>query len=397
MNLPRLPLKSSRFESRVFLVLLVAVTLAFGWILWPFFGAVFWGVVMAILFAPLYRWLLSRLKMRRTPAALLTMAVILVIVILPMTMITASLVREGAAVYARIQSGELNFATYFAQVFAVLPDWLTSLLDRAGLGNLPELQEKLGASLRQISQFVATQALAIGQNTLDVVVGFFVMLYLMFFLLRDGAGLSRRVRDAVPLNDGHKRELTAKFATVVRATVKGNVLVAVAQGALGGIAFAVLGIHAALLWAVLMAFLSLLPAVGAGMIWLPVAIYFLVSGAVWKGLALIAYGVLVIGLVDNVLRPVLVGKDTKMPDYVVLISTLGGMAIFGLNGFVIGPVIAAMFMAVWDLFGVERAQAHDAIEPVVAEQAHSRPASSHRDAATAGEAHDPVPPAKPLE
>ncbi len=111
-----------------------------------------------------------------------------------------------------------------------------------------------------------------------------------------------------------------------------------------------------MLWAVLMAFLSLLPAVGAGLIWGPVAIYFLVTGPVWKGVALIAYGVMVIGLVDNVMRPVLVGKDTKMPDYIVLISTLGGMAIFGLNGFVIGPVIAAMFMAVWDLFIVAQAQ-----------------------------------------
>jgi len=263
---------------------------------------------------------------------------------------------------------------------------LRAVLHPEDLGNLAELQEKLTESLRQISQFVATQALAIGQNTLDLVVSFFVMLYLMFFLLRDGAGLSRRVRDAVPLNDAHKRDLTAKFATVVRATVKGNVVVAVVQGALGGIAFAVLGIHAALLWAVLMAFLSLLPAVGAGLIWVPVAIYFLVTGVVWKGLALIAYGVLVIGLVDNVLRPVLVGKDTKLPDYVVLISTLGGMALFGLNGFVIGPVIAAMFMAVWDLFGVERAQAHDVTEPVAApERNATRPAASPPAAPREGE------------
>ena len=110
-----------------------------------------------------------------------------------------------------------------------------------------------------------------------------------------------------------------------------------------------------------MAFLSLLPAVGAGLVWVPVAIYFLVTGAVWQGVVLIVFGVLVIGLVDNVLRPVLVGKDTKMPDYVVLIATLGGMAIFGLNGFVIGPLIAAMFMAVWDLFSTSRSQIQ--IEP----------------------------------
>ena len=115
-----------------------------------------------------------------------------------------------------------------------------------------------------------------------------------------------------------------------------------------------LGVHGALLWAVVMAFLSLLPAVGAALIWAPVAIYFLATGAIWQGVALIVWGVLVIGLVDNVLRPILVGKDTQMPDYVVLISTLGGMALFGINGFVIGPVIAAMFISVWHIFGASR-------------------------------------------
>jgi predicted PurR-regulated permease PerM len=127
------------------------------------------------------------------------------------------------------------------------------------------------------------------------------------------------------------------------------------QGALGGLIFWLLGIHAALLWAVLMAAVSLLPAVGTALIWLPVAVYLLASGSVSKGIVLVAYGVVVIGLVDNVLRPVLVGKDTKLPDYVILVSTLGGIAIFGFNGLVIGPVIAAMFMAAWDIFAASRA------------------------------------------
>ena len=131
---------------------------------------------------------------------------------------------------------------------------------------------------------------------------------------------------------------------MIRATVKGNVLVAVIQGTLGGLAFWVLGVHAPVLWGVVMAFLSLLPAIGAALIWGPVAIYLLATGAIWKGVALIAFGVLVIGLIDNVLRPILVGKETKLPDYVVLVSTLGGLAIFGLNGFVLGPVIVAMFI-----------------------------------------------------
>jgi predicted PurR-regulated permease PerM len=350
-NLANLP----GLEDKTFLLLVIAVSLAFAWILWPFYGAVFWGTILAILFAPLYRRLLRFMGQRRTIAALATVTIILLIVILPVTLIGALLVQEGLSLYEKFQSGELNLGRYFQQVFGVLPAWVSDLLDRFGLTNLSSMQERLSTGLVQGSQFVATKALNIGQNTFDFIVDLFIVLYLLFFLLRDGDDLVRRIRTAIPLHADQQRELLNRFTTVIRATVKGNVVVAVVQGALGGLIFWFLGVHAAVLWAVLMAFLSLLPAVGSALIWLPVAIYFLVTGATWQGIFLIAFGVLVIGLVDNVLRPVLVGKDTKMPDYVVLISTLGGMAVFGLNGFVIGPVIAAMFMAVWDIVTSSRA------------------------------------------
>ncbi len=346
---------SSTLEYRTFLLLIVVVSLAFGWVLWPFFGAVLWGTVMAILFSPLNRGLTRAMGQRRTLAALATLAIILAIVILPLGLITAMLLQEGAGVYAKMQSGELNFGQYFQRIFEALPAWLTGLLDRFGMTDLGLVKERISASLTKGSQFLAAQALGIGQNTFEFIISFFIMLYLLFFLLRDGDELSRRIRDAIPLRAGQKRDLFTKFTIVVRATVKGNIVVALVQGALGGVIFWFLGIHAPVLWGVSMAFLSLLPAVGAGLIWLPVAVYFLATGALWQGVVLIAYGVLVIGLVDNVLRPILVGKDTRMPDFVVLISTLGGMATFGLNGFVLGPAIAAMFMAVWDIFATSRA------------------------------------------
>jgi predicted PurR-regulated permease PerM len=206
------------------------------------------------------------------------------------------------------------------------------------------------------SQFFATQALSIGQNTFAFIIDLFIVLYLLFFLLRDGDGLARRIRDAIPLRPEQQRDLFNKFTAVIRATIKGTLVVAIVQGALGGLIFWALGVHAAVLWGALMAVLSLLPAVGSALVWVPVAIYFFVTGHIWQGIVLVAFGVLVIGLVDNVLRPVLVGKETKIPDYVVLVATLGGIAIFGVNGFVIGPVIAAMFMAVWDLFSTSRSE-----------------------------------------
>ena len=343
-------------EDKVFILLVIAVSLAFAWILGPYYGSVFWAAVLAIVFAPAYRRLLSSMRQKRTLAALTAVLIILMMVILPLTLIGAMLVQEGFSVYERIQSGDLNPAKYFQQVFAALPQWLTDLLDRFGLTDLGLMQERRSSGFMKGSQFLAAQALSIGQNTFEFIVNLFIVLYLLFFFLRDGDYLSRQIRNAIPLRAEQQRDLFTKFTTVIRATVKGNIVVALVQGALGGLIFWFLGVRAPVLWAVLMAFLSLLPAVGAGLVWLPVAIYFLVTGAVWQGVVLIAFGVLVIGLVDNVLRPVLVGKDTKMPDYVVLIATLGGMAIFGLNGFVIGPVIAAMFMAVWDLFSASRSQ-----------------------------------------
>lgn len=346
---------SPHLQSKTFLLLLIVVTVAFGAILWQFHGAVFWGVILAILFAPLHRKLLRRMPKRRNMAALCTLGLCLVVVILPMTVITVSLIQEATTIYERVRSGQLNFGLYLQQVLAALPDWAVGLLDRFNLTTFAEIQQRFSTVAVQASQVVATQALSIGQNTLQFIVSFGIMLYLLFFLLRDGASLAHRIGHATPLDEGHKRQLVDKFTTVIRATVKGNIVVAASQGALGGMIFWVLGIQGPVLWGVLMAFLSLLPAVGAGLIWVPVAIYFLATGAIWQSLVLTAFGIFVIGLVDNVLRPILVGKDTKMPDYVVLISTLGGMALFGLTGFVIGPVIAALFIASWDLF----APAHD--------------------------------------
>ena len=336
-------------------LLMAAVSVAMAWILWPFYGTILWGTVIALLFAPLYRCLLPRCRQRRTLAALATLLAVLVLVVLPLTLITAALTREAAGVYQRLQSGELNPTLYFRGVFDALPGWITALLDRFGLVDFATLQQRVTVALTQGSQFIATHALAIGQDTFMFVLDLFITLYLAFFLIRDGEHLARDLRHALPLPSAQRQELFDKFAVVIRATVKGNLLVAALQGLLGGLAFWFLGVDGALLWAVLMAFLSLLPAVGAGVVWVPVALYFFVTGALWQGLALTAWGVLVIGLVDNLLRPLLVGKDTRLPDYLVLISTLGGMSVMGINGFVLGPAIAAMFVAVWHIYGSTRA------------------------------------------
>ncbi|WP_369987203.1 AI-2E family transporter [Pseudomonas xanthosomatis] len=349
-------MNETALQNKALTVLLALVTIAFIWILLPYYGAIFWAVILAILFAPLQRQLLLRFERRRNLATAATLLVCLLIAILPVIVISALLVQEGATLYQRIESGQLDIAGYIERGKDMLPAYAQHALDRMGMGNLDGLRDKITKWATQGSQFLAGQAFSFGQGTFDFLVSFGIMLYLLYFFLREGAELARKVRQAVPLPEQQKRRLQLKFKRVVRATVKGNLLVAITQGALGGFIFWVLGIPSALVWAVLMAFLSLLPAVGAGIVWAPVAAYFLLTGATWQGIVLTAFGVLVIGLVDNLLRPILVGKDTRMPDYLILVSTLGGLAVFGLNGFVIGPLIAALFISSWAIFAANKPQ-----------------------------------------
>jgi predicted PurR-regulated permease PerM len=269
--------------------------------------------------------------------------------VLPFALVTAALAREAQGVYQRIDSGDWRPAAYVRGLYEALPAGVTALLRRAGVADFDTLQQQVTGGLAQASQWMATQAFGIGLDTFGFVASLGVTVYLAFFLVRDGDALAQLAESALPVPPPLQRELALRFVAVLRATVKGSLLIAGIQGLLGGMAFWVLDVKGALLWAAVMAFLSLLPMIGAGLVWVPVAAYFLIAGAVWQGLALVAYGVLVIGLADNLLRPVLVGKDAGMPDYVVMITTLGGIAVFGINGFIIGPMFAAMFIAVWHL------------------------------------------------
>lgn len=342
-------MNNDRRNRKSFQLLLFAVSVALVWILLPFFSAIFWGTILAVIFQPLQRRLTVRFGNRPNLAALTTLTLCVVIVILPLALILGTLAQETAFAYEQIKIGQWDFGVFFQKAVHALPAFAQRGLGNLGLADMASLQAKLTEGAAKISQLMGAQAVIIGQNTLQFAVGFGIMLYLVFFLLRDGVPISRKIRRAIPLDDSHKRKLLGRFATVIRATVKGNIAVAAVQGLLGGLVFLCLGIKGALLWGTLMAFLSLLPAIGSALVWAPAAVYFLLAGPLWKAGVLVLFCTLVIGAVDNVLRPILVGKDTKLPDWVILISTVGGMSVFGINGFVIGPLIAALFVSCWDI------------------------------------------------
>ncbi len=339
-----------KIEDRAFILLVLLATIAFAWVLAPFFGAILWGLVVALLFNSLNLRLRKAMGHRRSVASAATILFVIVIAIVPLILISTSLGHQASEIYRMLQSGELDFVLYLQRILDALPAWMREILNNFGLTDLAAARAKLTAALAQASQLIAARALGIGLGAFDFVIGVAVMLYLLFFLLRDGDDLVKRVKSAVPLRAEHKTLLLDRISVVVRATVKGGLVVAFVQGMLGGLAFWALGIPGPILWAVVMAFLSLLPSVGAAIVWGPVALYLVATGYLWQGLVLTGYGVVVIGLSDNLLRPVLVGKSAKLPDYIVLLSTFGGIGIFGLNGFILGPLIAAIFMASWEIF-----------------------------------------------
>lgn len=339
-----------------FYVLLVLVTVAFFWLLLPYYSAILWAVILAIVFYPMQAWLTAAFGGRNGLAALVSVIVCICLVIVPTLALLGSLIQEGNGVYARITSREFDLNGYLTQIEAALPAWLTSWMESMRFGDFTELRQRLTEAGMQASQLFASSVLSLGQNALGFVVSVGIMLYLLFFLFKDGADLGSTIRRAIPLSDGYTHQFLDKFAAVIRATVKGNIIIAALQGALGGVTFWMLGIQAAVLWGVVMAFFSMLPAVGAAFVWGPVAVYYAVTGQWVPATILTLVGVLIIGMIDNLLRPPLVGKGTRLPDYVVLISTVGGMSLVGINGFVVGPLIAALFFSAWSLFVQEQAK-----------------------------------------
>ncbi len=340
-----------------FLVLLALTTLAFLGVIQHFLLPLFWSVVLATLFYPMYERILSALGGRASIAAGIALVAIIIVVLVPLALVGLAVTEEITAFYNRVTAGEIDVQAMIARVEEALPV-VDDYLNRFGV-EIEDIRENLSTAAVATSRFLASEALTIGQSAVTFTIQLFLMLYVLFFFLRDGRFILDKLIYALPLGDDRERKLFSKFAEVSRATIKGTLVVGIVQGSLGGLMFWILGIPGPVFWGVVMTLLSLLPAVGSAIVWGPAALILLFNGDIFKGIALIAAGTLIIGLVDNVLRPVLVSRDTQIPDFLVLIATLGGLTIFGISGFVIGPIIAAFFLVVWDMFAEEYAREDD--------------------------------------
>ena len=338
-------------RNGLFFTLVAAVTLTFIGLVGEFLLACFWAVVLAVIFNNFNRRVRIKLRGRDNAAAGTTTVFILLVVMVPFLLIAMAIVDQSLQMYQRIARGDIDFNFLVDSVETQLPVMERYLGD---LGFDPEgLRDKISNIALTVTQTIANQALSYGSNILSFLVQFSLMLYLLFFFLRDGQMIMRRIIHTLPLGNRRERHLFIRFASVSRATIKGTLTVAMVQGGIGGVLFAILGIPAALLWGVAMTLLSLLPVGGSAIVWLPTAIILFIQGAYAKAIILVITGTLIIGLIDNLLRPLLVGRDTQMPDYLVLLSTLGGLTWFGLTGFILGPVIAALFITIWEMVGRE--------------------------------------------
>jgi predicted PurR-regulated permease PerM len=350
----KLTARGTAIQNVSFFVLVAATTLAFVALIGSFLMPVFWAAVLATVFFPLQRRYVARIGGRRSRAALATILTIIGLVVVPLFLVGVAVSREAVDLRNQITSGAVDLQApvrFLRRITPLATDYL------GGFGiDVEAWVQRLSTSAVAVSQFVASSALGFGQDVLRITALFFLMLYILFFFLRDGNRLVAMLIRVVPLEDARERQLLAKFAEVSLATLKGTLVVGIVQGAIGAVLFWALGIPAPVFWGTLMTMFSVLPAVGPGLIWLPAAVILLAMGHIVKGIIVIAAGVLVIGLVDNVLRPILVGRDTQMPDYLVLLATLGGLGVFGVSGFVIGPVIAAFFLVVWEMFAEEHAE-----------------------------------------
>ena len=338
-------------SKNVFIILLVITTLLFAVLIIDFILAIFWAIVLAILFSPINQYIEEKFN-KPTLSSLFTIIFIFIVILIPCFFLLTAVANETLIIVKAIETGEINLEKFLISTSQLLPT-LTERIN--GLGySTNTLIEQLNNIALETSQYALSLVMNTGENILRFLLSAFVMIYLLFFFLKDGDLIIAKCIDVFPLDDDQEIFLIEKFNNVTKATVKGTILVGVTQGIIGGIIFALLDIQAAVLWGVLMAFFSIVPTIGTAIIWFPAACLLFFSGAWLKALILLLIGFFVIGLIDNFLRPYLVGKETKLPDYMILLTTLGGVSLVGLSGFIIGPIIAALFLTLWSLFKLDQ-------------------------------------------
>ncbi|MDO8240463.1 MAG: AI-2E family transporter [Candidatus Moranbacteria bacterium] len=333
-----------------FFVILIGITILAYFILKPFLVPFLIAGILAHLFAFLYKMFLKITRQSKVWSSLLTCLVIAMIILTPIVFVSSLVVSEVQNIidYSSQNSVSVeSVANNVSHNLSALP-----FAKFIAIENIVS-QETIASAVQSFSQNALSILQSTYQGIVSMVLVTFVMFFSLFYLLIDGNKFIKKIMQLSPLRDSYENILIEKFNSITRATIKGTILIAIMQGFLGGVLFAVTGVSAPILLALLMTLSSVIPAIGAGLVWLPVGLFMLLSGNVMSGMIIILFGALVISTLDNFVRPKLVGKDTEMHPLLILFSTLGGIAIFGLAGFIVGPVIMSLFVTLWDIYYME--------------------------------------------
>lgn len=335
-------LGSPKFRVTFLLLLASVISILFLRLIWGFILPLLMAAVMAGLASPVYRRLVKLFRNHKAVASAVTVFLSLCLIAVPIFLLIGIVANEAIG------------------ITEVTADWLKEHIQEQKIQDIPALQkllpyqdqivEKAGQFASKAASFVA-QALAGGATgAARFFLMMFITLYAMFFFLKDSRAILDWIFAYTPLSVSEKERLVATFNSVARATLKGTFVIGIVQGGLAGAAFAVAGIEGAMFWGVIMTVLSIIPGIGTALVWVPAVIYLAMIGRVGAAVGLAVWCAIVVGTADNILRPILVGKDTKMPDLLILVTTLGGLILFGAAGIVIGPIIGALFITVWDLW-----------------------------------------------
>lgn len=332
-------------RKHLFVGFLLLVTILFLYVIRPFAYPLFWAAILAILFNPIYAKLNERLKAPNFSATA-TLGLVIIIIVVPLMFITTLIVKESVTAYDALKSG--------GRLTAIANQINNSLRNRSFLEplhlNQDFITQKFNDAGRAAVDIIINAATSLTQNSIVFVLLAIMMLYALFFFLRDGEKIARRIVYLLPLGGRYEQALYKKLTSAINASLKGTVVIGVLQGITGAVLFLATGVPGAMILAIIMGIFAIIPSTGTFIIWLPVGVGMILTGKVWQGVVIIAIGLLIITIIDNFLRPWVVGKDMQVNPLLILFTTLGGLFIFGLSGFVIGPVIAALFVALWEIY-----------------------------------------------
>lgn len=341
-------MSDDRVNNFVVVLLVIFISAVFLSMIRSFTMAIFMAGIFSALAYPIYQRLAKMLNGRRSLASILTLLLILIVVVLPLGILTgvvtgqAIKVSQSATPWVKAQIDQPGALTEF---FKNIP-FYDQIAPHREL-----ILRKLGEMVGGISQFLINNLSSATLGAVHFLFMVFVWLYTMYFFLMDGDKLLEKILYYLPLQDHDEQQMLDRFTSVTRATLKGTAVIGILQGGLAGLAFWVVGVPSATFWGVIMVVLSIIPSVGTAVVWLPAVIVLGIGGAVGKAVGLFVFCALVVGSLDNLLRPVLVGKDTQMHELMIFFGTMGGILMFGITGVIIGPIIAALFVTIWEIYG----------------------------------------------